>query len=148
MSQPDSQEEANYVYPDPSKLDEGNPLGRHPYYRTVDEEVDEEASEVEYRFDELEEYQYGDEYDQFQEHTDIQDSEGYSTSQQEQLTATTSGPTRRRRAGTDCPCPVKHTYVLSRAGSGRETRKVFIEGPTCPSTSNEGNIHTLCYPCN
>ncbi|TYJ53286.1 hypothetical protein B9479_006100 [Cryptococcus floricola] len=145
MSQPDSQEEANYVYPDPSKLDEGNPLGPHPYYRTVDEEVDEEASEVEYRFDELEEYQYDNEDGQFQEHTGIQDSEGYSTTPQEHLTATTSGPTHRRSTGTDCKCPLKHTYFYSRAE--RKMRKVRIEGPKCPSTSHAGTPYNLCYPC-
>ncbi|TYJ53285.1 hypothetical protein B9479_006099 [Cryptococcus floricola] len=113
MSQPDSQEEASYVYPDPSTLDEGNPLGRHPYYRTLREgEVNKEASEREDRSDDLEEYQYDDQDGEFQDHTGVQDSEGYSTSQQEQLTTTNrSGHTHRRDAGTDCPCPVTHTAV-------------------------------------
>ncbi|ODN73118.1 hypothetical protein L202_07685 [Cryptococcus amylolentus CBS 6039] len=77
MSQPDSREQANYVYPDSLTLDNGNPLGRHPYYRTLrQEEVDEEAYEGGYRNDDLEEYHDDDEDDYLQGHTDIQNSEG------------------------------------------------------------------------
>ncbi|ODN77294.1 hypothetical protein L198_08029 [Cryptococcus wingfieldii CBS 7118] len=147
MSQQDSQEEAHYVYPDPSTLDEGNPLGQHPYYRTlqVQEEDDEEAYEGEYRYDDLEEYQYDNEAEQFQDHTGIQNSEGYSTSQQDQLTTTTSSHTNRSKPGTACPCPVEHTSFLSRV----EGKKTWIpsQGPQCPRTIHPESPYSLCYTC-